>query len=222
MTSSSNAAAVVEVPEAAGTVAPDTAKRRQILAGARAAFLEHGFDGASMGDIVTASGVSKATVYAYFPSKEQLFETLILDERLAQCEQAFKLDASDHDVGKVLTQLGTSFMTYMVKPEWVQIIRLVIAAAGKFPRLGQVFFEAGPALGHARLKAYLEAQVAAGVLRLEDADSAAWQFTELCKAGITAPMLMGMMETCDEAHVERKVKQAVEMFMRAYAGKAGG
>lgn len=196
--------------------APDRAKRRQILAGARAAFLEHGFDGASMGDIVAASGVSKATVYAYFASKEALFEALILDERLAQWEQAFALDPADHDVAKVLTALGLSFMSYMARPETIQIVRLVIAAAAKFPRLGQVFFEAGPALGHARLKAYLEAQVAAGVLRIESPEAAAGQFIELTKVGITVPMLMGVIETCPQEKVETNVRRAVEVFMRVY------
>src|SRR5262245_57788790 len=53
--------------------ADDSAKRRQILDGARRVFLEHGFDGASVNDIVRATGVSKGTIYAYFPSKERLF-----------------------------------------------------------------------------------------------------------------------------------------------------
>lgn len=216
MTRTSNAEPSLAVSEPAGMATPDTAKRRQILAGARVAFLEHGFDGASMGDIVAASGVSKATVYAYFPSKEQLFETLILDERLAQCEQAFALDPADHDVAKVLTALGASFMGYMTRPETIQIVRLVIAAAGKFPRLGQVFFEAGPQLGHARLKAYLEAQVAAGVLSIDNCGAAAGQFIELTKSGIIVPMLMGVIETCPPEKAEAAVKRAVTMFMRAY------
>jgi len=209
---------------------PDTAKRRQILAGAKVAFLEHGFDGASMGDIVVASGVSKATVYAYFTSKEQLFETLILDERRGQAEQAFALKASDHDVAKVLTGLGHSLMSFMTRGETVQIVRLVIAAAGKFPALGRVFFEAGPAYGKARLAEYLQAQVAAGVLRIDDCGLAAWQFVELCKAGITVPMLMGVMDQAPEDQRRRTVESAVAMFMRTYeaaekgrenAGKSG-
>jgi AcrR family transcriptional regulator len=51
----------------------DSAKRQQILDGARRCFLAQGFDGSSMNDIVLAAGVSKGTVYAYFPSKEKRF-----------------------------------------------------------------------------------------------------------------------------------------------------
>ena len=47
----------------------DSAKRRQILDGARKVFLAQGFDGASMGEIAKAAGVSKGTLYVYFQNK---------------------------------------------------------------------------------------------------------------------------------------------------------
>lgn len=197
----------------------DTAKRRQILDGARLAFLEHGFDGASMGDIVMASGVSKATVYAYFQSKEQLFETLILEQRRSQAEQTFALDPADHDVRQVLTVLGVSFMDLMTRPETVQILRIVIAAAGKFPEIGRAFFEAGPECGRQRLTTYLEAQVAAGVLAIPQPSHAALQFMELCKAGILVPMLMSVKAECSQADRAATVARAVDVFMAAYGAR---
>ena len=70
------------------------AKRRQVMDGARTAFLSAGFDGASMNDIARAAGVSKGTLYAYFDSKEQLFEALIREDRNQQAERlcAFPAD----------------------------------------------------------------------------------------------------------------------------------
>ena len=65
----------------------DTAKRQQILDGARRCFLAQGFDGASMNDIVTAAGVSKGTVYAYFPSKEKLFATMVFEDKRRHAER---------------------------------------------------------------------------------------------------------------------------------------
>src|SRR3954468_21580601 len=44
----------------------DSSKRRQILDGARKVFMDLGFDGASMGEIARAAGVSKGTLYVYF------------------------------------------------------------------------------------------------------------------------------------------------------------
>src|SRR5215510_14292756 len=83
----------------------DSAKRRQIIEGARQVFLAQGFDGASMGKIAREAGVSKGTLYVYFASKEDLFQVVAYDECLAQAEQVFTLDHDDHDVATVLTRL---------------------------------------------------------------------------------------------------------------------
>ena len=84
----------------------DSAKRRQIVEGARAIFLSQGFDAASMNDIARAAGVSKGTLYVYFKHKEQLFEAIIEQECELQAEGIFDLDPNDHDVEAVLTRLG--------------------------------------------------------------------------------------------------------------------
>src|SRR5207302_6291968 len=55
--------------DSAGTT--DSAKRRQIVEGARRVFLAQGFDAASMGEIARSAGVSKGTLYVYFTSKEE-------------------------------------------------------------------------------------------------------------------------------------------------------
>src|SRR5919205_254659 len=86
----------------------ESAKRRQILEGARQVFLASGFDGASMGEIAKAAGVSKGTLYVYFDSKEKLFEALTTEEKKCLAEALFRLDADDPDVRSVLTRLGQS------------------------------------------------------------------------------------------------------------------
>src|SRR5215471_5752115 len=87
---------------AEGTMAPpeplDSAKRRQILDGARAVFLAQGFDAASMEEIARKAGVSKGTLYVYFDSKEQLFEATVHKQCEAQAEGLFDLSADDEDV----------------------------------------------------------------------------------------------------------------------------
>ena len=61
----------------------DSAKRRQIIEGARAVFLSQGFDAASMNDIARAAGVSKGTLYVYFKHKGELFEALPMSVQAA-------------------------------------------------------------------------------------------------------------------------------------------
>src|SRR5579863_5155431 len=117
----------------------EPAKRRQILAGSRRVFLGQGFDGASMNDIARAAGVSKGTLYVYFDSKEQLFEALIREGRKQQVERlVFPEDPGD--ARDLLRGFGLRLIEMMTRPEMIAHLRVVIAATGKFPRLGQAFF----------------------------------------------------------------------------------
>jgi AcrR family transcriptional regulator len=198
--------------EAAGV---DSAKRRQILDGARRVFLAHGFDGASMGEIAKAAGVSKGTLYVYFDSKEALFEALIIEERRSLAEVLFQLDADDPDPRSVLRRLGLSFLQMMVRTEHMSSIRMVIGIVEKFPRFGQSFYEAGPCQGARRLKAYLDAQVKAGRLRIADTELAANHFLDLCQSGILRRVLLtGQAPTPDE--MARNVDEAIRVFFAAY------
>ena len=56
---------------------PQSNKRHQILNAAEHAFAEHGFDGASLRDIVCEAKVNLATVYYYFGSKHGLMEAVL-------------------------------------------------------------------------------------------------------------------------------------------------
>src|SRR3954453_22537309 len=78
-------ATILERPlPAADESADGSAKRRQIMDGAREMFLTQGFDAASMGEIARAAGVSKGTLYVYFKNKEQLFEAIVQEQCASQ------------------------------------------------------------------------------------------------------------------------------------------
>lgn len=201
--------------------ASDSAKRRQIIEGAREIFLRDGFDGASMNEITKAAGVSKGTVYAYFPSKEALFEALIREDRRAQAERICTFDIEDHDVAKVLRDFGTNLMAAMSRPGAMAHLRTVIAAAAKFPAIGRAFYEAGPRFGVGRLAAYLERQVAAGHLAIDDVQRAAFHFIELCQAKHMKQMLFCVVERPDAEELCRSINAAVDVFMAAYGPRRG-
>src|SRR5215475_15319229 len=138
-------AAVAVRPQTAGP--EDSAKRRQILDGARAVFLSQGFDAASMGEIAREARVSKGTLYVYFESKEELFEAIVEEQCSAQAEQIFTFDSQERDVEAVLTRLGTDFVRFMCRREGgISPLRTVIAIADRMPELGAKFYRAGPAL----------------------------------------------------------------------------
>ncbi|MFC4171911.1 TetR/AcrR family transcriptional regulator [Microvirga sp. GCM10011540] len=195
-------------------------KRRQILDGARQVFLAQGFDGTSMGEIAKVAGVSKGTLYVYFDNKEKLFEALTIEEKSGLAEVLFKLDGEDPDVRAVLTKLGETYLRYMGRPDHVSSVRMVIGAAEKFPRLGQAFFDAGPRQGAARLKAYLDRQVEAGRLSIEDTGIAAQHFLDLCSSGTLRRLLFAVGDMPTEEEIGRNVENAIRVFFAAYGPRA--
>jgi AcrR family transcriptional regulator len=201
---------------AAITDGADNAKRRQIMAGARELFLAHGFDVASMGEIARTAGVSKGTLYVYFDSKEQLFEAIAIEEcdRLAQ--RVFSLDPEDRDVEAVLTRLGCACFGLLSRPEAMPAVRTVISIAERMPEIGRKFYEAGPARGIATLRRYLESQVAAGILAVDDCELAAAQFLDSCQSTWFKPLLFSFADLPSHARVAQIVGSAVRMFMATY------
>lgn len=192
-------------------------KTRQILDGARAVFLADGFDGASMNDIARAAGVSKGTLYVYFPSKVSLFEALIRHDRSLQAEQLFQFGPQDDDdLERVLTRTGVGLMSEMCKPEHLAHLRMVIGAVAKYPRIGQAFFEAGPKSGARRLGEYLERQARAGRLSPMEAELAADQFIQLCQADYYKAALFCVADPGDDRAITQAVTAAVTTFLRAY------
>lgn len=201
--------------------ADDGAKRRQIIEGAREIFMSAGFDAASMNDIARAAGVSKGTLYAYFDSKEALFEALIREERAHQPERNLMFPADEPDPAKALAIYGQSLVEKITRTDKLEQARIVAFAAARFPRLGRAFYEAGPLYGAVKLKQRLDAFVAAGTLQIDDTAVAARQFIDLCLGDILKRLLFRVVETVEQDEIDVLVGQAVAMFMKVYGAPKG-
>jgi len=199
----------------------DSAKRRQIMDGARKVFLAEGFDAASMGEIARKAGVSKGTLYVYFDSKERLFEEIAHEACAAQAEGVFSLDPADHDVEGVLTRLGRGFVKFLCRPGTISPLRTVMAISERMPEIGREFYETGPARGIAILRSYLESQVAAGSLVIDDCELAAAQFLASCRATIFLPLLFNAINAPADERINHIVGTAVRTFLAAYQRRRG-
>jgi AcrR family transcriptional regulator len=202
-----------------GETDEENAKRRQIIEGARAVFLSKGFDAASMMDIAKAAGVSKGTLYVYFKDKDELFSEIVASECSFQAEGVFDFDPADKDVEAVLLKHGKAFVRNVCVPARLSSMRTVIAIAERMPDLGRKVFEAGPAIGIAKVKAYLQSQVEAGVLAIDDCEVAAAQFIETCHATMFKPVLFNFGPLPTEERIDYVVGIAVRTFMAAYRAK---
>lgn len=198
----------------------EVAKRAQILEGARRVFLARGFDGASMDEIARAAKVSKGTLYSYFESKDALFRALIEERKRWAAEQLCRFDHEDEDVRGVLLDFACRLISALTEPAHVALVRIVIAAADRFPDLGRAFFEAGPAFGAEQLAAYLAARARTGALAIDDAERAAWQLLGLCTHPVLIAVVMGARPRPDATAIARHAEAAVDTFLRAWRAGA--
>ncbi|PSJ63990.1 TetR/AcrR family transcriptional regulator [Pseudaminobacter soli (ex Li et al. 2025)] len=199
----------------------DPAKRQQIIDGARRVFMNMGFDAASMNDITREAGVSKGTIYVYFASKEELFEALIEVERCAIFKNLYETLGQADDLRATLENFGIALSVKITSEKVVLAQRIVIGASERIPELGRRFYERGPKLGHDRVAAFLETMVERGLLEIPDIHLAAYQFTDLCTAGLFRQCMFAYRtETPTQAEIEYIVKAGVDVFLKAYgAGK---
>ncbi len=188
----------------------------QVLDGAREVFMRDGFEGASVDDIARAAGVSKATLYSYFPDKKLLFMEVARVECARQAETAINMMQIPGEVREVLFQAASHLVRFFLSEFGRQTFRIAVAESGRFPEIGQRFYNSGPAMAQAALSRFLQAQVEAGALAIDDLELAAAQFPELCKAGLHTKMMMGVKTSVTDAEIDRVIRGAVETFLARY------
>lgn len=196
----------------------DSSKRRQILAGARKVFMDLGFDGASMGEIARAAGVSKGTLYVYFADKSALFESILEEEALQHGQVVFNFDPA-RDAETTLRDFGAAYLHLLCRPGGGSAIRTVMAIAERMPDVGRRYYFRVLDKTINRLSEYLKAHVAPGDLAIDDCDLAASQFMELCKASLFLPLVFQAAPPPSEQRMMEVIDSATRMFLAAYKAK---
>lgn len=193
------------------------AKRQAILDIAAEAFRELGFEATSMSEIAARLGGSKATLYSYFKSKEEIFLEVLLASGARHGEVAFhELEESD-DIRKGLVDFGVRHLAFITKPEPHEMLRLAIAESSRSD-LGSQFYERGLAVVLALLSAYLQTLIDRGILReLVDAKTMALQLRALYEAEVTARLLFGYVDMSLDTDLHAMSARAVNVFLSAYA-----
>jgi TetR/AcrR family transcriptional regulator, mexJK operon transcriptional repressor len=191
----------------------------QVLDGARKIFLRDGFERASVDDIAREAGVSKATIYAYFPDKQLMFLEVARCECHRQTEDAAASMDDDLPVRAALTLVAERIVEFLMSEFGQRMFRIVVGEGERFPGLGQEFYEYGPGLIHGRLVHLLDCYVQDGALAIDDLDLAADQYAQLCKATLHEKLIFGMADKITPDDVHRIVHGAVDMFLARYGVK---
>lgn len=191
-------------------------RRQAIIDEARAVFQECGFEGTSMAQITARVGGSKATLYSYFASKEELFVAVMRQSAEALMQDIFaKLDVAA-DPAAELQRFGERFLAASSQPALINNYRNAYAEARK-SEVGRLFYERGPQQGLGLLAKHLSAWESQGKLRASDSVIAAQHLLALLKAECGDQLLLGVRTELPAAAMRAMVARAVEVFLRAYA-----
>jgi TetR/AcrR family transcriptional repressor of mexJK operon len=183
-------------------------------------FLRNGYLGASMDEIAALAAVSKQTIYKHFRDKERLFSEIVtstVDEASDPVHNEVLNLQDSGDVEADLRDLARRQLALVIQPRILQLRRLVIAEAGRFPELGRIFHERGPGRTIAALASAFERLDARGVLQLDDPHLAAAHFNWLIMSiPLNEAMLSGRDEPPAAADLDRYADTGVRVFLAAY------
>lgn len=191
-------------------------KAAQVLDAAKRLFIDRGFGATSMDAIAARAGVSKATVYAHYPSKEALFAATARRE----CERVMVRMAIPEDVDNLplktaLERIAGSFLKAGFGDENIALLRMVIAEAARLPELGEIFYECAPGLALAGVVGYMRQARDHGLIKTDDCELAATQFLGMLRGDLHLRRLLGL--AVDSGALDRVAQGAVRAFLSHYA-----
>ena len=211
----------VRLPQAQELTPRARAKRDQIRAGAQRLFLERGFAGTSTDAIAATAGVSKQTLYAYYSSKEELLADVL--RHLIHEDPQHRLPAVDggrfetaDQVREAVALLARSMIANLMQPDYLALVRVVIAETPRLPRLGSLFRSVVPERVLANISAILESGRATGAIKAVDTDAAARMFAG---ALLTYVILDGLLvgDGPPRPPAAERIEAVVELFMKTIA-----
>jgi len=190
------------------------ARLAKILDAATDLFLKVGYEQTSIDAILLRSGGSKSTLYAYFPTKEDLFRAVI-DNVVANSGLDAALDISAN-ARIVLAEFAVSRQRVVLSPRHRAVLRLVIAERERFPDLAQIYWERGPQRSGQQLCTYFEALRNREILAIDDAQEAAEFFIGMLFQRWLRPLYYTDAPPPTELALRARAERVVARFWAAY------
>ncbi|WP_280445891.1 TetR/AcrR family transcriptional regulator, partial [Nocardia brasiliensis] len=166
----------------------------ELLAVARAVFLERGFAGSTMDEVAARAGISKTSLYREHPSKAGLFAAVVEQwasaGRDAMRPGLEQLEAAE-DVRAGLIAWARGLRAGVLAPPVVEMRRLVTAEAARHPEVGATYLHQSWVRNIGNLATTLRKLDSRGALRIPDPDIAAEQLTWLV---VGAPLNSRMLD----------------------------
>ena len=202
------------------------AKREQILSGARRVFLRDGFAAASTDAIAAEAKVSKRTLYVYYPSKEELFGDVLrrLTIENPQTQVLASVEGMEPgDLGELrvaLVGLATKVLATMMDPDYLALLRTIIADTHRFPQLGEIYRSTVPERGFRVFLTLMERMQKQGIVDVPDAEAATRLFFGPI---VTYALLDGLFvaEGPPRPPAPERIELIVDLYMKAISAPSG-
>ena len=139
----------------------------QIIEAALQVFGERGLANARLQDIAAKAGVSKGTIYLYFPNKEELFREMIRRTAIAAIERAEQANTQGTPTSQLLAFMK-GYWAFVRSPVFITIYRLVLGELHQFPDLAKFYAIEVVARGQKLLSGLIQKGIDAGEFREMD------------------------------------------------------
>lgn len=177
------------------------ARPAEILSAALDCFAERGFAATRLDDIAARAGVTKGTLYLYFPGKEELFKALVRQELLPNIERLKAMSSGPGSAEELLGRFVAVWAERIVPSRFAVVPKLVIADAGNFPELAKFYLREVVQQTLRLLQSILRRGVEAGEFRRIDVEH-----TALCVIG---PLLLSVLwKHTFDTHADRPLDVA--------------
>jgi AcrR family transcriptional regulator len=175
----------LEVPQPKWTRKP-LARPDEVLEAALDLFASNGFAATRMDDIARVAGLSKAAIYLYFPSKNDVFKALV-ESRIASLRSKVADIAADmkHDPVAGLKHVVQFWAASNSDPRIIALPRIILAESTRFPELAEHYHRVVITQTQSVIVGLIEAGIAQGKFRQLDSKIAA--------RALIAPMLFEML-----------------------------
>lgn len=195
-------------------------KRQAVLHRARQLFLEKGYAGTSMDEVAALAEVSKVTIYRYFSDKHSLFVAVVteaIDDAKAGSQTLVDQLGTSTDVDRDLRDFARRHVALVTQPHLIQMRRMIIAEAHRFPDLAKAWHRIGPERAHGTLASQIDRLVERGLLDAPDPLLAAQLLNYLI---LSVPLNEAMFTDRDKPYTRRYLNryadEAVRVFLAAY------
>jgi TetR/AcrR family transcriptional regulator, mexJK operon transcriptional repressor len=184
----------------------------RILDVAKEQFLGHGYGPASIDRISEGARVSKATLYKRFPSKRDLFRSVIRREA-ERFKAPFDPDAiADWPVEEALRHIADAILVTLNEGERWRLEQILVLEQDRFPDLSEICGTSILNGEQVAIAAYIEHAADRARLRIDDPDFAARQFAALLKGLYSSYVLSGRPELPDTEY-DAVLRRVVRLFL---------